>query len=54
MASVVSHATQRGLLPMTNFNRIHAVPPINITVDEAHEGLRILDQALSEARANRA
>jgi taurine---2-oxoglutarate transaminase len=50
MAAIVSACTRRGLLPFVNFNRIHAVPPLTATADEAREGLDILDQALTEAR----
>jgi taurine---2-oxoglutarate transaminase len=49
MAAIVAASIQRGLLPFTNFNRIHIVPPLTTTVDEAREGLDILDQALTEA-----
>jgi taurine--2-oxoglutarate transaminase len=49
VAAIVAACTRRGLLPFTNFNRIHLVPPLTITADEAHEGLEILDQALTEA-----
>ncbi len=38
-----------GLLPFANFNRIHAVPPCNVSDDEVAEGLRILDAALTVA-----
>jgi len=34
---------------MTNFNRLHAVPPCTITDSEAREGIEILDHALSIA-----
>ena len=36
-------------MPFSNFNRIHAVPPCNVTDDEVAEGLRILDDALTVA-----
>ncbi len=49
LSAIVAASTRRGLLPFTNFNRIHLVPPLTITPDEAHEGLEILDQALTEA-----
>ena len=52
MAAIISACTRRGLLPFANFNRIHVVPPLTTTADEAHEGLDILDQALSEAHAH--
>ena len=38
-----------GLLPFANFNRIHAVPPCNVTDAEIAEGLAILDSALDIA-----
>jgi taurine--2-oxoglutarate transaminase len=49
MAAIVAACTRRGLLPFVNFNRIHTVPPLTTTADEAREGLDILDQALGEA-----
>ena len=50
MAAILTACTRRGLLPFANFNRIHVVPPLTITAEEAREGLDILDQALTEAR----
>ena len=52
MAAIISACTRRGLLPFVNFSRIHVVPPLTTTADEALEGLDILDQALSEAHAH--
>ena len=49
MAAVLAACKSGGLLPFANFNRIHAVPPCNVTDDEVAEGLRILDTALSVA-----
>lgn len=49
MNAVVGACKENGLLPFANFNRIHAVPPCNVTADEAREGLAILDQALAVA-----
>jgi taurine--2-oxoglutarate transaminase len=40
-----------GLLPFVNFNRIHVVPPLNISDEDAHRGLEIIDGALSVADA---
>jgi taurine--2-oxoglutarate transaminase len=40
---------QRGLWPMTHFNRTHVVPPCTTTEQEAREGLAILDEALAVA-----
>jgi taurine---2-oxoglutarate transaminase len=49
MAAVLHECKSGGLLPFSNFNRIHAVPPCNVTDDEVAEGLRILDAALTVA-----
>ncbi|GAA3678773.1 aspartate aminotransferase family protein [Nocardioides ginsengisoli] len=49
MAAIIAGCTRRGLIPFANFNRIHVVPPLTITAEEAKEGLAILDQALAEA-----
>lgn len=49
MAAVLAACKSGGLLPFANFNRIHAVPPCNVTDDEVAEGLRILDTALTVA-----
>ena len=49
MAAVLAACKSGGLLPFANFNRIHAVPPCNVTHDEVTEGLRILDAALDVA-----
>ncbi|MPY79625.1 MAG: aminotransferase class III-fold pyridoxal phosphate-dependent enzyme [Actinophytocola sp.] len=51
MVEIVAACQRRGLLPLATFNRIHAVPPLTTTAEEAREGLDILDQALTEARA---
>ncbi len=51
MAAIQAACRRRGLLPFANFNRIHAVPPLTITAEEAREGLSIVGQALREARA---
>jgi taurine---2-oxoglutarate transaminase len=40
---------ERGLWPFTHFNRTHVVPPCTTTAAEVHEGLAILDEALSVA-----
>jgi len=34
-------------MPFTNFNRMHVVPPCNISESEFNEGLAILDKAFS-------
>jgi taurine--2-oxoglutarate transaminase len=38
-----------GLWPFTHFNRLHVVPPCNTPVDEVHQGLAIIDEALNVA-----
>jgi taurine--2-oxoglutarate transaminase len=49
MNATVAAARSEGLLPFVNFNRIHVVPPLNISDQDAHRGLEILDRALSVA-----
>ena len=49
MSAVVKGCQERGMLPFSNFNRIHVVPPLTTTYDEAREGLAILDAALAAA-----
>ena len=53
MAAILSACTKRGLLPFANFNRIHVVPPLTTTAEEARQGLEILDEALTEAWGTR-
>lgn len=52
MAETITACKKGGLLPFANYNRIHVVPPCNISVDEALEGLDILDEALNMADAH--
>jgi taurine--2-oxoglutarate transaminase len=52
MAGILAACQRLGLLPFANFNRIHVVPPLTTTAEEAREGLSILDEALAEARAS--
>jgi taurine--2-oxoglutarate transaminase len=49
MTDLVAACTARGMLPFTNYNRLHVVPPCTITDAEAKEGLAILDESLSAA-----
>ena len=49
MNAVIAACKTGGLLPFANFNRIHAVPPCNVTDTEIAEGLTILDTALDIA-----
>lgn len=51
MNSVIAACKAGGLLPFANFNRIHVVPPCNVTEDEVRTGLAILDSALDVADA---
>ena len=48
MGVLTKGCLRRGLLPFTNFNRLHVVPPCVVTDDEAREGLAILDEALAD------
>jgi len=48
MNELVAACKSRGLMPFTNFNRFHVVPPCNVSVSEAKEGLGILDEALGD------
>jgi taurine--2-oxoglutarate transaminase len=45
MDATVAACKAEGLLPFANYNRIHVVPPLNISDEDAHRGLEILDQA---------
>ncbi|MGW2663777.1 aminotransferase class III-fold pyridoxal phosphate-dependent enzyme [Nocardia tengchongensis] len=49
MSELVATCVERGLLPFANFNRVHLVPPCNISEADAREGLTILDEALTVA-----
>jgi taurine--2-oxoglutarate transaminase len=44
---VASDCKRAGLWPFVAGNRIHVVPPCNISVDDANEGLSIIDGALA-------
>jgi taurine--2-oxoglutarate transaminase len=47
MAELVAACRQRGLMPFTNYNRLHVVPPCTVSDAEAKEGLALLDDAFS-------
>ncbi|MFI9629374.1 aspartate aminotransferase family protein [Streptomyces sp. NPDC052042] len=49
MAELTAFLKGEGMLPFTNFNRIHVVPPLNIQDADAAEGLRMIDAALDIA-----
>lgn len=47
MTELVTESKKRGLLPFTNFNRMHVVPPCTVTEAEAKDGLAILDEVFT-------
>ncbi len=47
MVELLGECKKRGLLPFVVGNRIHMVPPLNISEAEAKEGIALLDEALS-------
>jgi taurine--2-oxoglutarate transaminase len=47
MNELVGECKKLGLMPFTNFNRMHVVPPCNISESEFNEGVAILDKAFS-------
>lgn len=49
MNELIGACKSRGLLPFANFNRIHVVPPLNISAEDARAGLAILDAAFDTA-----
>jgi taurine---2-oxoglutarate transaminase len=51
MNALIAGCKERGLMPFTNYNRLHVVPPCTISEAEAKEGLAILDEALAVADA---
>jgi taurine---2-oxoglutarate transaminase len=52
MGELVAACLKAGLLPFTNYHRLHVVPPCTVSEDEAREGLAILDEALKVADAH--
>lgn len=49
MGALTADLKRRGLLPLTNYNRLHVVPPCTIDAQEATLGLEIIDAALDVA-----
>ena len=49
MDATAAACRERGLLPFVNFNRMHVVPPLNISDEDALAGMAIIDEALSVA-----
>ncbi|NMR30551.1 aspartate aminotransferase family protein [Crystallibacter degradans] len=52
MNELIGACKSRGLLPFANFNRIHVVPPLNITGEDLQAGLAILDEVFDLADAH--
>jgi taurine--2-oxoglutarate transaminase len=50
MPKLVGELKQHGLLPFSVANRIHVVPPCNVSDDEAKAGLSILDEVFSKVK----
>lgn len=48
MGVLTAGCRRRGLLPFTNVNRLHVVPPCTVTDEDARTGLAILDEVLTE------
>jgi taurine---2-oxoglutarate transaminase len=47
MGELVAALKAHGVLPFTNYHRLHVVPPCTVTEDEAREGLAAIDKALA-------
>jgi taurine--2-oxoglutarate transaminase len=47
MGLFVSECKKNGLMPFSNFNRVHVVPPCNVSAEEVAEGIAIMDQAFT-------
>ena len=54
MGEVLAALKKGGVLPFANFNRIHLVPPCNISDDDARDAISALDEALSVGDAHAA
>jgi taurine--2-oxoglutarate transaminase len=52
MTDLLAACRAQGVLPFTNYNRLHVVPPCTISETEAKEGLAALDLALVAADAH--
>ena len=48
MNAIKAACMARGLLPFIADNRIHVVPPCNVSAEEVARGLAIYDQVLAE------
>ena len=47
MGELVAALKAHGVLPFTNYHRLHVVPPCTVAEDEAREGLAAIDKALA-------
>jgi taurine--2-oxoglutarate transaminase len=47
MGVFVTECRKNGLMPFTNFNRVHVVPPCNVSASEVAEGVAIMDKAFT-------
>lgn len=47
MNELVAACKKLGLMPFSNYNRMHICPPCNVSEEEIREGFAILDQAFS-------
>ncbi|MDO5740872.1 MAG: aspartate aminotransferase family protein [Ornithinimicrobium sp.] len=47
MAELTNALKAGGILPFVNFNRVHIVPPLNISDEDLRFGLDVLDEALT-------
>jgi len=48
MNEIVATCKKNGLMPFNNFNRIHLVPPCNVSEEEAKTGVEIFSNSLTE------
>jgi taurine--2-oxoglutarate transaminase len=48
MNEIVATCKKNGLMPFNNFNRIHLVPPCNVSEEEAQTGVEIFSNSLTE------
>jgi taurine---2-oxoglutarate transaminase len=47
MNQLAAECKQRGVLPFTNYNRMHVVPPCTVSDTEVKDGLAILDEVFT-------
>jgi taurine--2-oxoglutarate transaminase len=47
MTELAAECKKRGLLPFTNYNRMHVVPPCTVSDTEVKDGLAILDEVFT-------